>query len=401
MAACLYAQGVRSQSELSLKDAVDEAVRTNPLLAVGQDRITVAEGFRQQAGLTLNPRLVLQSENTRLKGPPNFVYPRDTDNFAYLQQTLETSGKRARRVEVASAAVRRAELERELLKRQIAGRVKQSYWIAAGAWQNEQLLAANKENFRRIIEYHENRVKEGAMAEVDLIRVRLEGERLDIALTQATLEAERAAIQLQREMGRREFPRLRLTEALEAPPAGEMAGTAEEAIEARVEIRLARHMVDGARAALRLQESASRPNVDVLFGLKRTGGLDTMLGGVQVDLPFLNRNQGNIAAATAEIRAAESALAATEALVRAEVNAARREYEIRRRQIGESLRDMRQRADDAARIAEAAYREGGADLLRLLDAERLRIETQLLYFQSLAGYRQSIAALETALGVEP
>jgi outer membrane protein TolC len=126
-----------------------------------------------------------------------------------------------------------------------------------------------------------------------------------------------------------------------------------------------------------------------------------MLGGVQVDLPFLNRNQGNIAAATAEIRAAESALAATEALVRAEVNAARREYEIRRRQIGESLRDMRQRADDAARIAEAAYREGGADLLRLLDAERLRIETQLLYFQSLAGYRQSIAALETALGVEP
>jgi outer membrane protein TolC len=67
--------------------------------------------------------------------------------------------------------------------------------------------------------------------------------------------------------------------------------------------------------------------------------------------------------------------------------------------VGDFLKGMRTKADEAARIAEAAYREGGADLLRLLDAQRLRIETQLMYFRALTEFRQSIAALEAALGV--
>ena len=60
---------------------------------------------------------------------------------------------------------------------------------------------------------------------------------------------------------------------------------------------------------------------------------------------------------------------------------------------------MRSQADDSQRIADAAYRAGGFELLRLLDAERARIETQVLYYQTLAEYQQAVAALETALGV--
>lgn len=361
----------------------------------------MAEGLRRQAGLTFNPRLVLQSENTRPYGNPSFVYPRDTDNFAYLSQTFETGGKRDRRVELASASLRRTELERDLTARQIAGRVKFAYWAAVGARQAEHLLRENLGNFQKIIEYHEIRVKEGAMAEVDLIRVRLEGERLEIALTQAMLEAERTRVHLLREMGRREFGMVDYAEPLDLSQVPEIAASIDEALGRRLEMRLAKQIVEGARSNLRLQQTVAKPNVDVLFGYKRTIGLDTMLGGVQFDLPFLNRNQGNIAAGQAEIRAAESSLAATDALIRAEVSAAQREYEIRRRQVGDSMRTMREKADEAARIAEAAYREGGTDLLRLLDAQRLRIETQLLYYQALAGFRQSAAALETALGMEP
>lgn len=392
---------LQAQSALSVSDAVAEALRSNLLLQIGRDRIAAAEGIRKQASLTFNPRLILQSENTRPYGNPSFVYSRDTDNFAYLQQTLETAGKRDRRVDLASAALRRAEIERDLTARQIAGRVKNVYWAAAGAWQAEQLLRQNLANFQRIVEYHEVRVKEGAMAEVDLIRVRLEGERLEIGLTQAALEAERLRIHLLREMGRREFPPLTYSDGLDLDAAPEIPVDVAQALDRRLELKLARQSVEVARSNLRLQQTAVKPNVDVLFGYKRTTGLDTMLGGLQVDLPFANRNQGNIAAGVAELRAAESSLAATDALIRAEVSGAQREYEIRRRQVGESLRSMREKANEAARIAEAAYREGGTDLLRLLDAQRLRIETQLLYFQALAGFRQAGAALETALGMEP
>jgi outer membrane protein TolC len=377
---------------------VTQAVEQHPTLRISDDRIRISEGLRKQAGLVPNPRLVLQTENTRPYSP--FVFLRDTDNFAYLQQTFETGGKRDRRLEAATTAITRQQLERALTERQVTTRVRLAYWQAAGAALIAQLLAEDRERFQQIITYHEARVREGAMAEVDLIRVRLEGERLAVALNSARLDAERFRIALQREMGLARFDPIELASPLEPLPPPSIASV-EEAIDTRPELRLARHLIEQARANLRLQQSGAKPNVDVLFGYKRTSGFDTMIGGVQFDLPFANRNQGNIEAATAEITLAESSRTAAEAIVRAEVESALREVEIRRRQLTDQLPAVRRQADETARIAEAAYREGGTDLLRLLDAQRLRLETQLLYSRSLTEYRQSLVALDAALGVTP
>jgi len=65
------------------------------------------------------------------------------------------------------------------------------------------------------------------------------------------------------------------------------------------------------------------------------------------------------------------------------------------------LEQLAAHARDTARIAQAAYREGGADLLRLLDAERTRLDTELLRVQAFTEFRLSEAAVETALGVLP
>ncbi|MBL8222473.1 MAG: TolC family protein [Bryobacterales bacterium] len=396
----LASAAIAAETPLSLHDAVATALQEHPALQASADRVAVGEALRRQAALSPNPKLILQSENTRPYLNSSFVYWRDTDNFAYLQQTLETGGKKDRRVDLAAANIRRAELERELLRAQIAGRVKLAYWAAAGAGRIAALLREDRASFQRIIEYHEIRVREGAVAEADLIRVRLEGERLGIALNAADLEAERTRIHLFREMGRTEFPMATFADSMEPLP-DTPAVDLEQALDRRAEVKLAMQMVDTARANLRLQQVTAKPNVDVLFGYKRATGYDSLIGGVQVDLPFQNRNQGNISAAESDIRVAESALAATKALVRAEIAAAGRDVEMRRKQLGESLQAMRKQAEDTARIAEAAYREGGADLLRLLDAQRVRIETQLFYQRALAEYRQSAVNLETALGVAP
>jgi outer membrane protein, heavy metal efflux system len=404
LGALAFAAASSAQIPLTLRDAVARALSSHPLLAVETARIASAEGARRQAQLPPNPRLVLQHENARPYFNPPFRYWQDTDTFAYLQQPLETAGKRGFRTEVAQGGVIRAELTRELLSRQIAARVKLAYWLAAGAHRIHALLAQSQKNFGQIIEYHEARVREGAMAEADLIRVRLEGERLAVAANAALLDAERARIHLFREMGQNEFPDAALADSIEdgmQDAAAVLAADAAKALEQRPELKLAKAVVDQTRANLRLQQAITRPNIEAVFGYKRTAGLNTTVGGVQMDLPFFNRNQGNLAGAEADIRVAESNVAATEALIRAEVRAAQAEFEIRRRQVEMSLKPMLDRANQSSQIALAAYREGGADLLRLLDAERVRIETEILYVRTLAEFRQSIAALEAALGVTP
>ena len=62
---------------------------------------------------------------------------------------------------------------------------------------------------------------------------------------------------------------------------------------------------------------------------------------------------------------------------------------------------MRGRADEVYRIVDAAYRETGSDLLRLLDAERTKIETDITYTRALSEFQQSAVALQTAQGSLP
>jgi outer membrane protein, heavy metal efflux system len=388
---------LHAQTGLSLADAIRHAQSNHPLVIAAAERVRAAEGQRVQAALRPNPRLTLQSENTRFWGNPGFSYPRDTDNFAYLTQIFEVAGKRPRRVELAEAQTRTAEADRQLTAREIAARVSLAYWNAAAAQALRNLLGQHLETFNRIVEYHRNRVAQGAMAEVDLMRVLLERDRIAVTVTTAEQTANQALISLFREMGRADFAPVPLTDALTglrdvAQP------DLQTVLNQRVELTAARSHIEQARANLLLQQSLWKPDPEVMFGYKRASGFNTLIGAVQLNLPFQNRNQGSVATAGAQMRVAEAELARVEASIRAEVESAWTAYVARRRLLTETLSPMRDRADEIARIALAAYEEGGVDLLRLLDAERARLDALTLYFQALSDYQQSVTQLQIVTG---
>jgi outer membrane protein, heavy metal efflux system len=164
---------------------------------------------------------------------------------------------------------------------------------------------------------------------------------------------------------------------------------------------LALEGVRQAQADLRLQQANAKPDPDLHIGYERIAGFDTLYAAAQIPLPIRNRNQGQIEAALAEVKAAESSVAATEAVVRSEVESAVRDYDSRRKLLTETLRPMVDRAAEVYRIVDAAYRETASDLLRLLDAERTKIETQVTYVRALSEFQQSAVALQTAQGNLP
>jgi outer membrane protein, heavy metal efflux system len=65
------------------------------------------------------------------------------------------------------------------------------------------------------------------------------------------------------------------------------------------------------------------------------------------------------------------------------------------------FRPLRDQAVEISDISRAAYREGGLDLLRLLDAERLRVDAQISLVRALNEFHRSVTALERAEGVQP
>ena len=396
----VLAPALFAQTRLTLADAVSEALRNNPQLLGAAARVDAANGFRQQSNLAPNPRLFLQSENSRFWGNPPFSYLQNADTYAFVAQTIETGGKRDRRVALATENVRRSELEMQLYRRQVISRVSAVYWAAAGAERVRDLLQQEVTSFERLVQFHRDRVREGAAPEVDLLRIEVERDRLMSSASTATQDAERTRIALFREMGQAEFPGIEFADALEAAHSvGFLA--LDQVLQQRVEMKLAREGVDQARANLRLQQANALPDPDLHLGYKRTAGFDTLYAAVQIPLPIRNRNQGQIEAAAAEIKAAESSVAASEMLIRSELEIARRDYESRQKLLDETLRQMRDRADEVYQIVDAAYRETGSDILRLLDAERTKIESELMYSRTLSEFQQSAVALETAQGNLP
>jgi outer membrane protein, heavy metal efflux system len=385
---------------LTLRQAMDQALAANGLLEAGKERIAAAAGLRQQALTGPNPKLIFQTENTR---PSEFRFFRDTDDFLYLQHTLETGGRRLKRGDVAGAVETRLTSEAGMLAFDIRSRVKRAYWSAAGAQRTQRWLETNLARFGEIVRYHEIRMREGAIAEADLLRVQLEQSKLRVALSNAQLVADRTRIELFREMSATSFPEVDFEWAEE--PLAAPAGDAAEAIARRPDVAAAQALMAQARSNVSLQTAIAKPNVDAVFGMKRVAGsvgtpsYTTLMAGLQVDLPFFNKNQGNIVASQAEVRATDALLASVKARVSAEVEAARRAVTIRSDELARIIAPLRAQAEEGASIAQAAYRIGGVDLLRLIDSERARIDAQLTYYQSLTDYHQSVAALEVALGL--
>jgi outer membrane protein, heavy metal efflux system len=394
MRLALFVLFTASSFALSLQEALDQGLSAHSLLEVADARTRGAEGLRTQASLKPNPRLFLQSENSRFGGNPSFSYPRDADSFLYASQVIETGQKRSLRTAAADASVKKFVADRDTLRWQLSARIASAYWAAAGAAHYRDSFAESLRNFDLTVQYHQDRVREGAMAEVDLLRVQLESERLRAAFRSAEQDVVVNRVKLFREMGLPDQANAAFTEQIEQLPVVER----DVAPTTRPDLAAFQQGIRQAGANVDLQKANARPDPEVLGGYKRTAGFDTLIVGVQINLPFRNRNEGNIAAALAEVNAATALQRAAERFARSEVDAAFAAYEARRVLVATTLPAIRERARQIARISGAAYREGGADLLRLLDAERARIDTDLLYVRALTDFHISVVELRSAQG---
>jgi outer membrane protein TolC len=394
----LWAAPAFAQTPLSLKEAVSFALTHRPEIRAAADRVNAAEHLREQAGLIPNPRLFLQSEDLRTS---HFNFWQESETFMYAGETLEISGRRSGRIATANQGVERSRLQSEQARLRIALGVRQAYWAAEGAQFLAKLYQQDDDYFHQIISYHEARFHEGKLAEVDLLRVRLEGERVHAASARAELEAERAILALEQEMASPDRSDWRLTESFDELDLPGAAPPGSDPMLSRVEGRSAHQAIAAAGANLQLQKASGRPDLEALLGYKRNIGFDTGLAGLQLNLPLFDRNQGAVAAAAADTQAAQEDYAAVRQQLASQLSIAQREYDLEREQYLQTFKPLRDQALEISDISRAAYKEGGLDLVRLLDSERVRVEAEVTWVQALEAYHQSVVSLEYAEGVQP
>ncbi len=386
-----------AQTTLSANDAVSYALSHRPELRAASARISASERVRTQAGLIPNPHFVFRKEDLR---PETSAFGANSQTYWEGEQLLEVSGKRGSRIGVAEQSVEQKRLESDLDRRQIALSVHEGYWRAKTMQALAALYSDNSRYFQQVIDYHQARFNEGRLAEVDLLRVRLQGQQIRAAAANARLDSEKALLSLAQEMNAAPNPNWLLSDDLENLEEPKPLPAGADVVALRTEDRIAQQSIAQASARTKLERANGRPDLLFTGGYKRDVQLDAPLAGVQFDLPLFNRNQGAVSAARAEEDAARETYQATRNRLAAELSLARRMYELRREQHLAIFKPLRDQAIQISDISRAAYQAGGLDLVRLLDAERVRVDAQLSYVRSLEGYHLSVASLNYAEGLD-
>ncbi len=393
----LVPAAAHAQQALSLHQAIAAGLLASPLVRTADDQLAIQRTQITGARLRPNPRLYLSSEDLGNQAVP-FDFPNTTEDYGYIGQTIELDGKRGRRIRYAEAGTARAEAQAALTRGQLAVTIAFAYWTASAARATVAEYRGQLASFERLVKYQSDRVDSGAAAGVDLLRTEIERDRVALLLAQAERDAEAADIELARAAGVPSFRTATLTEPLqtEGPPVAE--GPVTEAIERRLDIAVARAGLPEAETNLRLQHANGVTDLQLLGGYKRNSGFNTGYGALQYDLPLFNRNQGGIAQAAASRQLAQEQLDYARAQARAEIEAALAAYHREQGLVHTLLPPSLDRAQRDADIILDAYRTGGYDLLRLLDAQQVLIATRLLAIQTWSGYQHSAVTLRAAMG---
>ena len=386
---------------MTLRQAVDEALQSRPLLKAQNEQISIAEGLERQAGARPNPSFQFENQNLR----PGQTYSVDVDTLAFFTQPLDVLGKRGQRIAVASESLDRTRAEYDVSRQHLIQTVELAYWAARGAQEVRDLLNEDVTNFQGILDYHSAQLSQGAISEQDFLRVQLESEHFKVEANLAAIEATRSRVQLLREMGQITFPEILLTETLDDNKRPAQETNVDQVLAQRLDVKAARASLNEAEAKARLQAVAARPDLSLVLGYKRTElvdtntGTNTALAGLSLSLPVADRNTGNREAANAEVQRQQQLLAEIEVGARADYFSAVSQYELHRSEVVNTLQPLREHGAAVSQIAQQAYVRGGTDLLRLLDAERARLDAEVAWVQGMVEYQQSIVNLQAAEGV--
>ena len=409
-AAWVDAQPAGGAGSVTVDELVERALAESPDLRATRAEIEAARGRVTQAGLRPNPTLDLAGQ--KALGPDNNL-------MVGVTLPLDLNGRKAGRVAVAERelAVKRAGVADRERRLRAEVRVKAGEWFAARRTLavTEELLQAN----RAALFVVEARAREGAVPPLEASLLLVEVNRLEATRRLLESRAEILALQLRALVGLPpEAPlalRGDLTVIPMVPDPGQAAG---RAVALRPDLEMARLDIALAQARIEKETAEGRWDASVSLGYQRqdfgyplngltsTGATRPIQdvfhyfgGGITVTLPVRNRNQGNVAAAHADLRAAERRLEFATLIVGQEVAAALTQYDAAQRALELYTRGVRVVAQQNLQTVRQAYELGRIPLLEVIAEQRRLIDVETGYTESLKQVYDAAVEIERAVAL--
>jgi len=383
---------------LRLEDLEQVALTNNPTMAQAQANLRVAAGLAKQAGLYPNPTVGYYGDEIR------GGFTRGGKQGGFVSQTIVTGGKLRAARRVAELQAAEVETSGQVQRLRIVNNVRVSFY---------EVLAA-----QRSVEVRQNLAKlagdatqtshqlgnVGQADRPDILQAEVEQQQANVSLKIAQQQLQVSWRTLAAVVGKPGLTLTRLEGDIDAIPDLNYEEWLATTLRDSPAVKLAQQAVERAEASLVQAKKAVIPDLQVTGILVQnyTPLMETnpsratgVMGGAQigVQLPIFNRNQGNIAAAKAEIESAKHDLARVKLQLQRDLANMFRDYESARVNVQQYKSEMLPRAQQAYKLYQTNYQNMAAAYPQVLISQRTLFQLEADYIQALENAWQSSLAI--------
>jgi outer membrane protein TolC len=389
----------------SLKQTVDEALRSNPEIQAAKKKAEAKGARAKQATYLEDPELNLEAWGVPLNQP--LRYRSANPLIVGVRQKLPFFGKLELKGEIAGQDVRMAEEELRAKEQEIIAKVKSAYADYFMASKGVEIYRELLDLLGHTTATAEGLYQVGRAPQQDIIKALLERTELLNKLTWAEKDLSTSRARLNTLMSR--APDLSLAQPGEpaiTPIDLRSADLEKIAVTQRPELRSLQSSITRSDTAVELAER-NRKYPDIMVGLQYWFAPDQSTRHMYapmltLTIPFSpwtkDKHDYEIEEALAERQAARANLAAMKNMARFEIRDISTKAEAAMRSISIYRDGLLPQAEQSFQAAVAAYQTGGVNFMTLLDAQRTIRDVRMGYYKALVDYEQSRADLERAVG---
>ncbi len=385
---------IEVQSSFTLEALTSIAESTSPNLTQAAAEVQASRGRAHQAGLYPNP--VANGGALQLGG-------RDSQYFGQLSQEIVTKHKLQLSEAAASREVFQAEYRFVRTRFDLLTSVRQGYYSVLAGQKRVAVLRqlvgiANKS---QVATARLQDAGEGTRG--DLLLFQIELEKAEVALENADATLAAALQQLTASLGTPEMALRQVVGDLRvslAPFAEQVV--IDSYIPYNADISMAEQEVDRNRLLLKRAQVEPFPNVTVNAGYMRQyiGNDNIAILNLSAPLPLWNRNQGNINASAANVTKASANVSTVRNNIAKQMASARGRYRAADQLVVRYEEKIIPLAQESVKLIQKAFDQGQFDFLRLLQAQRALVESQLGYIGALETRWMTAAELAGLAQVE-
>lgn len=391
-----------AQQKYSLQDALRTAQQNNPTLQA--ERLNIDIAYTEVLSAKIRPNITFTNETIQVMDAAEYAEntswsnAKNREEFWELSKPLQIAGQRKYKIHHAE---KNAEVEEHLYfetQREVLNEVALKWLKVWSAHKQLEIIISAKENIDSLLIINQARFRNQVITKLDL-------DRTDLLANQYTIQYNLALQNIlnnQQEL----LLLLGLTEEIEIDTEDDALMELSESIEAllengfnlRSDLKAAKSASESTDANIRLQKALAYPQPEVGIIYNPMNAVPFLGFSASVELPFFDRNQGEIRKAIIEKEQSEKEQHAIEKQIETEIRIAYNNYIIQKRSF-EEYRELMEQSQSILENVRAAYIKGGTTIIDFLEAQRSWLETQQQYYEFQQEFKESYVHLLYTTGL--